>query len=111
MKTVKILFSDKRMTMFAQHADVFEKFKVIVHPIILAKVVDDFGPAHIQKIEEKCEKDNYGLVAIYDLDKVYYRNPDVRVISDGRHWQMLDEILPSLTLNVTVGEEDDRRIT
>lgn len=74
------------MTRFAQDADLFEKFKVVVEPICTATVVADFGESHIEVIRKQ---GHYDLVAIFD-----YRNPDVKVISNGRNWAMLDDLLP-----------------
>jgi len=91
---VNMILSDKMATRFAQDADVFEKFKVIAKPLLEAKVVEDFGPTHVQKIKEECDKGDYGLVAIYSQDKVYYRDSNIKVISNGQRWQVLDELLP-----------------
>jgi hypothetical protein len=96
MKTVKILLSSKRATAFMQGFDMFEKSKVLVQPVLMAKVVDDFGDSHIEAIKKQCDEGNScGLVAIFDLDNIYYRDPDVVSISDGHKWCLLDEILSS----------------
>jgi hypothetical protein len=94
MKKVTILFKDHFKTAFMQNADVFESFKVLVTSTV-ATVVDDFGESHVQAILEKTNEDtNYGVVAIFDKEKVYYRDPEVKVVSNGHVWNLLDDMLP-----------------
>jgi len=92
-KQVVILLSNLLLTRFMQDTDLFEKFKVIIMPRLIANVVNDFGPSHVAAIEKRCQ-DQYGLVAIFDDQQVYYRNPDVSVVSDGQNWERLDNFLP-----------------
>lgn len=93
-RTVQMMFLDHWRTQFMQQFDVFESFKVIILPIQEATVVDDYGERHIMALQKLAKDHGYGLVAIYDKEKVYYRNPDVRVVSNGRHFWLLDDILP-----------------
>lgn len=94
MPKVKILMSNRMMSRFAQDADLFEKSKVVIQAPVTATVVDDFGDSHIQAIQKKLEGSPYGLVAVFDPGgKVYYRNPDVNVISDGQQWIPLDDYM------------------
>lgn len=92
MKKVNILFSDRFITRFMQHADMFERFKVIVTPLVTATVVDDFGPTHVEAIRKEAEN-SYPLVAIYDETTVYYRDKNVKAISTGLEWGLLDDLL------------------
>lgn len=92
---VKLLFSHNLHTKAMQSFDVFEKFKVVVMPVVVAQVAEDFGDKNIEAI--KATSIDYDLVAIFTEDKVYYRNPEVKVISDGRNWATLDDYLPKGT--------------
>lgn len=95
MKQITMIFGNRQLTTFMQHADVFESFKVIMNPPITATVVDDFGDSNVQAILKGCEKEPYFLIAIYDQNKTYFRNPDVKVVSDGTQFGMLDDLLPN----------------
>ena len=93
-KKVTMLLSDRFKTRFMQDADVFEGFKVLVMPPVKATVVRHFGKKHIEAILRQCDSQPYDLVAIYDDRKTYYRNPNVKVISDGEKWGLLDDLCP-----------------
>ncbi len=94
MKEVTILMSDKFKTRFMQDADMFEKFKVVLMPPIKATVIDNFGQTNVEAIKRECKDGPYDLVAIYDKETIFYRNPAVKVISDGNQWGLLDDMLP-----------------
>jgi hypothetical protein len=95
MKQVVLIFSDKFMTQFMQHADMFEPFKVVVKEPVYASVVDDWGNSHIEAIKRQCADGNYDLIAAVG-EEVYYSNPAVRVVSNGQGWAMLEEYLAHL---------------
>jgi len=92
-KEVTILFSNRLMTRFMQDADMFEKFKVMICPPVKAKVVPGFGKKNIKAIEKQCQDSEYDLVAVYDENTVYYRNPGVKVVSTGTNWSLLDDYM------------------
>jgi len=105
MREVKILLSDNFTTRFMQHADMFERFKVAVKPLLKATVVDDFGEKNIEAMQKRMKDAPYTLVAVFDKDTIYYRNPDVKVVSTGTQWCLLDDFLrESAKDNVTVSE-------
>jgi len=94
MKDVTMLFSDRKLTVFMQHADLFEDCKVILKPAVLASVVDDFGDRHVQAIlKQAAEQPDYDLVAIYDRGTVYYRDQKVLAVSSGTEWCTLDDYM------------------
>lgn len=76
-----------------QTADVFEEFKVVVKPLVKAQVVDDFGAKHVEAIKASLKNTPYSLIAIFDKDTVHYRNPDIKVISTGIEWCLLDDFM------------------
>lgn len=95
MKQINILISDRVKTQFMQNMDVFEKCKVVICPLVKADVGDDFGDSNVEAIKKQHEGSPYSLVAIYDRYKVYYRDPEVKSISDGTCWTTLDDHLAS----------------
>lgn len=90
---VQMLFSDSFQTKFLQGFDVFEESKVVIRPVLNAEVVDDFGESHIEAILAAVKDQPYSLVAIFDLQRVYYRDPKVKTISNGEQWVPLDQYL------------------
>ena len=95
MPEVMILLSDRRMSKLMQDADVFEKFKVILLPAVRATVVADFGDSNVKAILRNLESGNQSLVAIYNDKVVFYRDPDVKCVSNGKTWCLLDDLLPT----------------
>jgi hypothetical protein len=93
MKQVTILLSDRTKTNFMQSFDVFERHKVLVGALMQATVVDDFGDSHVSAIQRECESGPCELVAVFDSEKTYYRDPSVKVISDGQRCSLLDDLL------------------
>lgn len=97
MPKVLLLFADRRVTGLLQSFDVFEKGKVVLQPVVTAAVVEDFGTEHAAKIRQYAEAEGQHLVAVYNDDEIYYRDPDVMSVSDGRRWCLLSDILPTPT--------------
>ena len=95
MRQVALLFSDSKITQFMQHADLFERFKVILKPIVYATVVDDWGQKHIDAIKSKFGED-YKLVAAVGEKSVIYVDPEVKVVSDGQKWCLLEDYLKTV---------------
>jgi len=92
-KKVFIITSDLFKTRFMQDADVFEEFKVVVNPTLEATVIKGFGSKNVRAIKTAFDAKNIGLVAIYDANRVYYRDATVKILSDGSKWIVLDDIL------------------
>lgn len=87
MKQATILISDKKITQFMQAMDVFEEYKVVIAPPLIATVVDDFGQEHVDKLLKGLEDCNapYSLVAVV-TDGFHWFNPSVKIISTGETW-------------------------
>lgn len=88
---VAFVFSDKALTNLMRIVDLFESFKVVVknsHAII---TVDEWGQDQTEAIRKACEPENYGLVACYGIDTVYYIDPTVKVVSTGQNWATIED--------------------
>lgn len=96
MRRINILLAHRQISVFMQHADVFDDGKFIAMPLLEATVVDEWGDGHLQALIKQCENTPYILVAVFG-EKVYYRNPQVQVISDGSNWMTLDNFLRSVS--------------
>lgn len=94
MKIVYLLFQDKFATRFMQDADVFEKFKVIVKPLVEASVIDDWGQKNIDAIIQKVEGSQFSLVAAFESNGViHYSDPKVKLISNGKGFGLLSDYI------------------
>jgi acetolactate synthase regulatory subunit len=85
-----------------QHADLFDRSKV-VYRAAEATVVDDFDDAHVQRILDVTRDSEFGVVAIFDSERVYWRDKNVTAISDGQRRSMLDDLLPLEATNAQQG--------
>ena len=94
---VTALFSDMKATRFMQLFDVFEKGKVVLAPSVEITVKGRISRKNIDALKQQCESSNYGMVAMVSDTRVLYRNPDVRAVSDGKHWSRLDDYLGAMT--------------
>lgn len=90
MKRIVLIFSDKFTTTFMQSGDVFEPFKVLMKPPVMATVADGWGEKEIAAI--KTLDGNYLLIAAVG-EEILYADPKVRVVSNGKGWVMFDEFL------------------
>ncbi len=90
---VMLVFSDQLTTRFMQHADMFEPFKVAVMSPVEAEVVDDWGSKHIEAIQK--DESKYKLVAAVGKEFLW-KDPDVKVVSFGNGWTLLDEYVTRL---------------
>lgn len=89
-----LLFSDKIITQFMQHADVFEKFKVLIQKPVIVDVIDDFGASNIEAMNAVCAADGkFDLVACIGREKVYFTNPAVKVVSTGKEWAIIEDYI------------------
>ncbi len=93
MKEVTILLYDVATTKFMQDADMFEPSKVALMHKVKATVVDDYGHKHVKALKERSKGAPYDVVAIYDDHKLYYRDPKIKILSDGHNFMMLDDLV------------------
>lgn len=97
MKVVFLLYEDRMSTRVMQALDLFEKFKVVMQPLVRASVVDDWGQPHLAKIRGLDNEYNRLIAAFGSDGTCHYRDEAVRVVSDGRNWQTLDDYIRSLS--------------
>jgi hypothetical protein len=91
-RQIVLFFFDRVMTRLAQDADLFEKFKVIANPPVICTVVRRWGKSHLQALLRRAEENpRYGLIAVVGPKRLYYRNPDIQVVSNGSTWSVLDD--------------------
>ena len=93
---LRVVFSDRAITRFMQHCDVFERFKVLTKEPMTVSLAEGVLPtvALIHRmLSAVTTNEPYGIVAIFDADVVYYRDPEVQACSDGDHWGPLDELI------------------
>ena len=90
---MRFLFSDQFKTRFMQAADVFESFKVIVCNPVTLDLADDRLEAAVEAAKTSSD-DKYRLVAAYEPGgPVHYADPEVKVISDGTRWCLLQDYI------------------
>jgi len=101
-----VIWYDKKLTKLMQNADVFEAFKVIgKHDTV---EVTSNSPIGIKeqlenlKVKFKASESEVGIVAIYSMDdpKIFYRNEDITVVSDGRQFATVDGIIKTLLTSI-----------
>lgn len=104
MRKVFALFYDKRTTMFMQHADVFERSKVVRRPLLTVTLKDGVvvNDQWVEKFREQARLadvgDTEGLVAIFDTEKVHYCDPDIKSVSDGETWCLLSDFIEAIQM-------------
>lgn len=90
---VLLLFSNKWNTKMMQSFDLFEPSKVVIEKGIAEIETDTWTEADTLKIVERCKSQPYQLVACFDKEKVYYKDPKVKSVSTGKQWCLLDDYL------------------
>jgi hypothetical protein len=88
---VAFVFSDKALTQFMRHVDLFEPFKVLVKNSHAILTVDAWGVEQTEAIRKTCEASNYGLVACYSIDHIYWIDPAIKVVSTGTNWALVED--------------------
>jgi len=88
---VAFIFSDKRLTRFMQDADLFESFKVLVKNTHAILTVETWGLEQTEKVIKTCEPTDYGLVACYSIDHIYWIDPAIKVVSTGTSWALVED--------------------
>jgi hypothetical protein len=68
-------------------------------PIVTAKIKDDWGPNNLEIFIQKAAQSPYLLIAIVEGDTIHYQDKNVKVISNGQSWCLLDDYIESLKIN------------
>lgn len=90
-----LIVKDVMMTRFMQDAGVFEPFKFVGKKLELSGVFEQ----HYSKVLfnfAKLDTPEYATVGIIIPGKAAIFKPDHRVMSDGNHWAMVDDICLAL---------------
>lgn len=101
VKTINALFEDRAKTRFLRACDVFEPSKAVVRHVVL-DVVDDFGQCHVEQMIKATEGQPYGVIALFDGERVYFRDSSIQSISDGAKFVSLDAYLEAHVAPVAV---------
>lgn len=75
-----------------QSCDVFESFKVIVTSPVFAEV-NSWDRADTENLIEKSKNQPYNLIAIFDKTTTIYKDENVKTISNGYEWTLLDDFI------------------
>lgn len=95
MKAI-IIGYDRQISRFMQDADMFEKGKVALCPVLKATVEPEFCMSNIEAIKKVYnETQPYGLVAVFvpNHPEPRYVNPDVKMVSDGQYFYSVDQFI------------------
>ena len=95
---LNLMFRDGATTQFMQHLDVFERFKVVAKPTMIATLETGRECGEVaEKVRAASVANGDGntLIAAWNDSGVYYRDQDVKVISDGERFALLDDIIGS----------------
>ena len=116
---MKLLFRDGITTAFMQHADVFEKFKVAIGPVLIATLEAGRDPIEVaEKVREASlapAAKGCSLVAAWNADGVYYQDPTVKAVSTGGRWATLEDFISitvttkTTTLKELITADDEKR--
>lgn len=104
---ISFVFSDKLMTKFMQHANVFEPFKVVVKNTHVILTVDAWGLEQTEAIRDACEATNHGLVACYGIDQIYWIDPKIKVVSTGTNWALVEEYVQHYQKELALDNDKD----
>ena len=93
---IGFLFSNNNITRIMQDADLFEKFKVLICPMAIC-TVEKWGEEETLKAIEKKEKEQekeFNLIAFFSKEEIHFIDPEVRVVSTGVNWMLIEEYIP-----------------
>ncbi len=95
---IVVISGDATMTRFMQDADVFEQFKVLASVRELEVHHTNALASVLEMIKEATEKAGHRVVAIFSpgTPEGAWRDPNIKVVSDGKKWYMLDNALKAL---------------
>jgi hypothetical protein len=89
---VAFLFKNDFLTKFAQEADLFESFKVVVHPNAFVVSLDSWNQEQMDSaINSKGE--GFSLVACFGPDVIHWVDPTVKVLSTGKQWFLIEDYI------------------
>lgn len=97
MKKIAMVLSDRIATGFMQNCDVFEPFKVLVMPTVIAEVSDSFGHEQLLALRANSIGGPYELVACVTPEMCFV-DPLVKVVSNGNNWCLLTDFVGSIRL-------------
>ena len=83
-----------------QHAGLFEPFKVVITPMMELKIDPNvtINDEWVQKVRNKLDNKDFKIIALYDDEQVLFRDENVKVVSNGNHFSILDNYLPNVQL-------------
>lgn len=96
---IVIISGNRQADEFMRAADLFEPFKVLANPEIFHLKLNPEKQFKADKTVEVLKKsyEEFGnrVVAIFfpSVHAPFYLDPDVKVISNGRQWSMLKDVL------------------
>ena len=88
---IALVFKDTKITKFVQDADMFEPFKVLVQNTHAILTVNSWSEEQTHAIRKASEGSEYTLVACFGIDVVYWIDPEVKVVSTGTHWGLIED--------------------
>lgn len=92
--TVKVLLKDNKITTFMQACDLFEPHKVVIKDMLLSITYNkSFTKKNLNLLKQGLEMEGYGIVAVFSQKKIYYRDPSIKTISNGKEWRILDKFI------------------
>ena len=74
-----------------QDADMFEPFKVLVRASHAIITVNSWSKEQTETIRKASEDSEFTLVACFGVDTVYWTDPEVKVVSTGEHWGLIED--------------------
>src|SRR5690606_2374064 len=97
---MRALIIDSPRTEFMQACDVFEKFKVLYHDIVLRYKLDNEEVKDEATIEilAKYEFGNK-LIALLGASEPKYINENIKVLSNGKNWALLKDYIDNVYKN------------
>ena len=97
---VNMIVQDVKKTIFMQHAGMFEPFKVVITPMMELKIDPNvtINDEWVQKVRNKLDNKDFKIIALYDDEQVFFRDENVKVVSNGNNFSILDNYLPNVQL-------------
>src|SRR5690606_16349366 len=102
---MRALIIDSPKTEFMQACDVFEKFKVLYHDIVLDYRYENDNNEEVKITDENiliaCAKVEFGdkLIALLGASEPKYINENIKVLSNGSNWILLKDFIKNVYAN------------
>lgn len=88
---------DRASTLFMQHCDVFESFKIVATPTRMQLTLDGTRSLEevLAKLRSHLESGGFRVAAIFcpNISEGAWRDPEVKLVSNGERFCSLDDML------------------